>query len=180
MAGDDSNTMLAVALATGHSRQEAARQAGMSERTVYRRLADPNFVSQLKQFREQVENQIAFDLSNAATAAVRVLHGLCVNADTDSIKLKAANSILEHFQNLPAHQQDEPSGGGISDDELARKLELAFSAGKYGYILAGDGTLPEEIEAQLPADPRAQVRLMALVDQKLNELREQHGETVTF
>lgn len=174
MAGTDSNTMLAVALATGKTREEAAEQAGLSVRTVYRRLADPGFVSQLQQFRDQIENQITIDLSNAATAAVRVLHGLAVNASDDSVKLKAANSLLEHFRSLPGQQQEVP-GGGIPQAELGRKLEIAYQAGKYGYILA-EGRLPPEIEERLPTDPRAHECLIRLVEEKLDEMRARETE----
>ena len=45
---------LLVALAKGSTRRDAARAAGISERTAYRRLADPQFRTQLDTLRQRL------------------------------------------------------------------------------------------------------------------------------
>jgi hypothetical protein len=46
------DTGLIVSLACGTSVETAAQKAGMSVRTVYRRLADPEFVAQVNEVRQ--------------------------------------------------------------------------------------------------------------------------------
>ena len=58
MAGEDADAVLIAALATGGEVADAARQAGVSERTAYRRLADPAFTAELRQARAQARTAL--------------------------------------------------------------------------------------------------------------------------
>jgi hypothetical protein len=67
---------LVLALACGTTVEAAARQAGVSDRTVYRRLADVGFQRRVKQARSDVVRRSAGLLSAASGEAVRTLRAL--------------------------------------------------------------------------------------------------------
>lgn len=85
---------LIAALASGLTRQEAAAAAGVSERTVYRRLDDPAFVQRVKQAQDEMIEQSMGTLASMATAAANVLGELLLPDKPDSIRLGAARSII--------------------------------------------------------------------------------------
>ena len=64
---------LLTALACGASAEVAARKAGVSERTVYRRLADPSFQQQLAALRADMVQRSAGMLTAASLEAVKTL-----------------------------------------------------------------------------------------------------------
>jgi hypothetical protein len=86
---------LLLALACGASVESAARQCGLSERTVYRRLAEPAFRQRLQQLRTDMVQRTAGALTAAATEAVRTLLELQKAAAPPAVRLGAARSILE-------------------------------------------------------------------------------------
>ena len=85
---------LVAALAGGATVQEAARQAGVSEATVYRRLRDAGFCQQLAEARSELIGRAVGVLARVSTAAAATLAGL-LKADSESVRLGAARSILE-------------------------------------------------------------------------------------
>ena len=85
---------LIAALAGGATVQEAARAAGVSERTVYRRLEHDTFRRQLAEARAELMARAAGALARVSTAAAATLAGL-LTAASESVRLGAARSILE-------------------------------------------------------------------------------------
>ena len=65
--------MLIAALAAGVTYDAAAAQAGVSERTVRRRLDDPEFCRQVNDARHEVVARAVAQLSAASTEAVEAL-----------------------------------------------------------------------------------------------------------
>jgi hypothetical protein len=86
---------LLLALACGATAEGAARQCGLSERTVYRRLAEPEFRRQLQRVRADMVQRTAGALTAAATESVRTLLELQKPSSPPSVRLGAARAILE-------------------------------------------------------------------------------------
>jgi len=86
-------TLLA-ALAGGSTVQEAARAAGVSEATAYRRLREPAFCQALAAARADLIKRATGKLAAACAAAAATLARL-LQADSESVQLGAARSIME-------------------------------------------------------------------------------------
>jgi molybdenum-dependent DNA-binding transcriptional regulator ModE len=82
------------ALASGATVEAAARQSGVSERTVYRRLADPAFRRRLQDLRAEMTRRTASSLTAAGTEAVETLRRL-LNSSSEPIRVAAARAILQ-------------------------------------------------------------------------------------
>jgi len=91
LSGDD---RLFGALASGCHVENAAKLAGISQRTAYRRLSDPIFRSQLQQARQDLREAILARLADAGHDAIDTLWRLLESND-ESIRLKAAKSLLD-------------------------------------------------------------------------------------
>lgn len=89
--GDDG---FALAIASGTSIKEAARSAGISESTAYRRLKDPAFRRRVSEIRTSYLNEAVGRLSEAANEAVSTLKAL-LTARSEPVRLSAARAILE-------------------------------------------------------------------------------------
>lgn len=89
--GDDA---FVIAYASGTSLREAARTAGISESTAYRRLKDPAFRRRVSEIRTSFLNEAVGRLCEAANKAVSTLEAL-LNARSESVRLNAARAILE-------------------------------------------------------------------------------------
>lgn len=81
------------ALAAGATRSEAAAAAGVSERTLYRRMGDPEFRALVSECRARITADV---LSGAAGLAGRAVARLGVLLDDDNphVSLGAARTIL--------------------------------------------------------------------------------------
>src|SRR5690348_7999316 len=86
---------LLLALACGATVENAARQCGLCERTVYRRLEDPDFSQRLRQLRADMVQRTAGALTAASTESVRTLLELQKAAAPPAVRLGAARSVLE-------------------------------------------------------------------------------------
>lgn len=86
---------LLLALACGGTVEQAARQTKLSERTVYRRLQDPEFRRQLHSIRDDMVQRSAGMLTAAALEAVRTLLALQSATTPPAVRLGAARAILE-------------------------------------------------------------------------------------
>jgi hypothetical protein len=86
---------LLTALACGATVEAAARQAGVSERTAYRRLADRDFRRRLQGVRADFVRRTAGTLTAAATEAVRTLLELLRAPAAAAVRLGAARAVLE-------------------------------------------------------------------------------------
>ena len=86
---------LLLALACGATVEVAARQCGLSDRTVYRRLQDLEFKKRLENVRADMIQRSAGMLTAAAGEAVRTLLSLQKDAIPAAVRLGAARAILE-------------------------------------------------------------------------------------
>lgn len=88
--------VLVAALASGETQAEAARMAGMSERTVRRRLSQAAFADRVAAERRDVATRTAARITALASSdAVAVLHELMVNGEVPpSVRLRAALGAL--------------------------------------------------------------------------------------
>ena len=84
-----------LALACGATVEAAARQCGLSDRTVYRRLQDHEFKKRLENVRTDMIQRSAGMLTAAAGEAVRTLLSLQKDAIPAAVRLGAARAILE-------------------------------------------------------------------------------------
>ncbi|QDV57209.1 hypothetical protein [Rosistilla oblonga] len=92
LKGDD---RLFRALVSGCHVENAAVVAGISERTAYRRLADPEFRKQLDEARQSLRESILSKLADAGHDAIGVLMDLAHGSDDDAIRLKAAKALID-------------------------------------------------------------------------------------
>jgi hypothetical protein len=86
---------LLLALACGATVESAARQCRLSERTVYRRLADPDFRQRLQEVRADMVQRTAGMLTAAAGESVRTLLELQKPPVAAAVRLGAARAVLE-------------------------------------------------------------------------------------
>ena len=86
---------LILALACGATPENAAQKAGLSVRTVYRRLAEPAFRAHVRQMRSDMVQRMAGMLTAAGVGALRTLSQLHESALSESVRLGAARSIVE-------------------------------------------------------------------------------------
>lgn len=84
-----------IALASGDSVKQAAERAGVGERTVYRRLADQEFMLKVNKARNMMIGQAVGKLSVNCAKAAEVLEKL-LDSDNPRIRLQAAKAILDH------------------------------------------------------------------------------------
>src|SRR5262245_37057435 len=89
------DTVLLTALACGATRESAARQAGVSETTVFRRLRDPEFCGRLKDLRAEMVERTASMLTAASMESVRTLIELQKPSQPGAVRLGAAKAVLE-------------------------------------------------------------------------------------
>ena len=94
-----SDAMLITSLASGSSIREASRLAGISERSAHRRWSDPSFRQKVNEAWSEIVRQAVGKLGDASTQAAAVLREL-LNADSETVKLAAARSILDHTVRL--------------------------------------------------------------------------------
>ena len=86
---------LLLALACGATVESAARECGISARTVYRRLTDPRFRRRLQALRGDMVQRTAGTLTAASSEAVRTLLELLKPAVGSHARLGAARAVLE-------------------------------------------------------------------------------------
>lgn len=99
LEGDDA---LFTALVRGAHAVNAAAIAGVSERTVYRRLADPIFRGRVDQARELLRESILARLTDAGLDAIGELETLMHESEDDRIRMQAAKTLLQSLTDLHA------------------------------------------------------------------------------
>jgi hypothetical protein len=91
--------LLAAALAAGKEVAEAARETNVSERTAYRRLADPQFKRLLAELRGRMVSQALGRLSATMTKASDRLDTL-LDSKSERTQLAAAKAVIGLTQQL--------------------------------------------------------------------------------
>jgi hypothetical protein len=94
---------LVAALANGASVPAAARQAGLSAATVYRRLHEEPFRARIEEARAEIVKRAVVRLSATSVQAVDALRAL-LRSDQEYIRLAAATRILELGRRLREHE----------------------------------------------------------------------------
>ena len=84
-----------LALACGASVEAAAKQCGVTDRTVSRRLKDADFKARLQAVRSDMVGRSAGLLTAAASEAVRTLMLLQKDSAPPAVRLGAARAVLE-------------------------------------------------------------------------------------
>lgn len=87
--------VLLLHLACGATAEAAAQKAGRSQRTVFRRLADPDFQRRLRELRADMLQRTAGMLTAAALEAVKTMVALLATNVPSAVRLAAARSVLE-------------------------------------------------------------------------------------
>jgi hypothetical protein len=90
---------LLTALAAGSPVDQAAKAAGLSPRTVYRRLAEPGFRSRLATARDELASEALSELAGCASEAVATLRRL-LQANNEHVQLGAARTLLDQLLRL--------------------------------------------------------------------------------
>lgn len=86
--------MLVLALARGETLATAAQLAGVSERTVNRRLTLRDFRGEVQRMRSQLVDAAAGKITSGMDAAAECLRKLLAS-DSDAIKLSAARALFD-------------------------------------------------------------------------------------
>ncbi len=130
LSGDD---RLFSALVAGCRVPHAAEAADMSERTAYRRLADPEFRRRLDAAREGVRESVLAKLVDVGSDAIATLCNLLQSEDKN-IQCKAAKALLDSLMTLNASspkskEPEKPVGRVVlvmpdngRDPELTNKI----------------------------------------------------------
>ena len=98
----EADDALLLALDCGLSAEQAAKQAGVSVKTAYRRLEDAALRGRLGDLRAELLARAAAMLTAAAVESVRTLADLLKPANAPATRLNAARAILEHGVKLRA------------------------------------------------------------------------------
>jgi hypothetical protein len=127
------DAILVSALLGGLTIAEAARQAGVSERTARRRLRDPDFAGELAAAKAELLDRTLTLLADASTQAVMTLRELLGKDAPPQVRAMAGKTLLE----LTLRRREL---GGVSSAELSRVV---------GAIVGEAIThMPEEEEAR--------------------------------
>jgi len=89
--------LLAAALVSGASQEEAAQAAGMSVRTAQRRMADEAFVEVLDALRRETVRAVADRLKAAATKSVETLIEMQDPQYPPGVRVRAATAVLDQL-----------------------------------------------------------------------------------
>lgn len=92
-----------MALACGGTVEASAKAAGVSEATVYRRLAEPGFRRRVDEARDDMVSRAVARIGAASTLAADTLREL-LKARSETVKLGAARAILELGAKLREHE----------------------------------------------------------------------------
>lgn len=114
------------ALLTCSSVPLAAKQSGVSERTIHRYLADDDFKEALTDAEEEAINQATRRLLSLQDSAMTTLESILNDAEQKpSLRLRAANSILGHLVKLRGLRRgQEKVVQRIVEKELDKALDL--------------------------------------------------------
>ena len=111
LQGDD---RLFQALVSGCHVENAAVIAGVSERTAYRRLADPEFRNQLAQARQSLRESILARLADSGHDAIATLSALMHDSENEAIRLKAAKTLLDALLTIQRTESILPERANMS------------------------------------------------------------------
>jgi hypothetical protein len=86
---------LLTALACGANVAQAAAKVGLSQRSIYRRLADPSFRQEVEDLRMETVRRSSAMLTAATVEAIKTVIGL-LSSKSDQARLGACRTIFEY------------------------------------------------------------------------------------
>ena len=92
---ENTDDALMLGLACGATVANAARRAGISPATAYRRLAEPGFQAELRKLRSDMVERTGAMLTAASLESVKTLMDLQNGTVSASVRLGAARAVLE-------------------------------------------------------------------------------------
>ena len=126
---DAQDEILVEALASGCAYVKAADLAGVTSRTVVRRMATVAFTRRVSERRAERVAEVTGQLVSASTDAVRVLHEHCLGAERPADQLRAASLLLtlglkfRHEHDLEARLQEVEARLGLAEAGEADAVE---------------------------------------------------------
>lgn len=102
-ARHNADSTLAGGLAMGKTVEEAAKAAGVSPATAFRRLQEPTFKAEVGRLRSAMLERALGTLSEASTLAAMTLSDLASGAESETVRLGAAKAVLEIGTRLREH-----------------------------------------------------------------------------
>lgn len=129
-SGDDQqrraaqDDILVEALASGLPYREAGELAGVTSRTVARRMTDPGFVRRVSERRGERVAEVTGQLVSASVDAVRVIREQCLDAERPADRLRAASLLLtlglkfRHEHELEERLRNVEERVGLADAHL--------------------------------------------------------------
>jgi hypothetical protein len=185
---------LILALAAGATVREAARRAGVGERTAYRRLADADFRRTVNEARGRMFEATRGKLSGLADKAVETLQRL-LESGKPAEALAAAKAILELGPRLRRETEFEERINRLEDNEDEKngyptpaaddELVLAFAAGATAREAAEQTGVDEQTAHRRLADAgfrravsRARGRMFEVAAGRLAGLGDKATETL--
>lgn len=116
---------LVEALAAGATQVDAGKSAGVNERTVRRRLEEPEFVARVRTRRHETLSQAAGKMTSLLDDAVEALGELVRIADP-SVRLRAATAIVrmaDTFQQQDLAERQEEIAAQLAELEARHSGE---------------------------------------------------------
>jgi hypothetical protein len=118
----EKDVTLALALAAGASQADAARQAGLTDRTTRRKLARPGFRRLVAELRGELIARALGRLADNMTRAADALASL-LDSDDDRLRLRTARALLSLGLRL-RDSVDLSERVRELEEELAQKQEV--------------------------------------------------------
>jgi len=110
------NVDLAVmCLARGETVAETAKLTGVSLRTMWRQLEDPEFNNHVRDARRRILDEAAGILAGAAAGAAKRLVEISEKAEKTSDRLKASTAILDYLMRLKGNADIEARLSQLED-----------------------------------------------------------------
>ena len=107
---DGEDELIIAALASGATQVEAGLGAGVSDRTVRRRLEDETFVEQVRKARTELISQAGGRAASLVSNAVAVFQELLGSAN-ETIRLRAAQAVIDTGRRL------------VTESDIAARLD---------------------------------------------------------
>ena len=84
------------ALLTSDTQKDAAKKAGVCEKTIYNKLSDEEFYSKYSKARKTLVNKAAFQIQRALSTSISELRTIVEKGAKDSDRISAARALLEY------------------------------------------------------------------------------------
>ena len=86
----------AVALAAGHTLEQASKASGAGVTTLKTWQSLPAFVARVRELRAELTGHVLGRVARGMLTAVDTLEHLCANGETETTQLRAAEAMLTH------------------------------------------------------------------------------------